>query len=164
MSRTGIALYITVIIVVCISVHFSKSNEHKQKNASAMLISFGRDKYGLLASDYDKNGWAKVNGKWVSNPRNDASVKYSNDQYTTTSSNTGSTHSVTGNFTSIEEIYPILERVANELQYSDIPALQKSFNNWKPLSPNSFYEYNGLKFYSQQSLMDYKLQQARDWG
>jgi hypothetical protein len=54
-----------------------------------------RDKYGLLASDYDRNGWAQVNGKWVSNPREGATVRYSTTQrstVTTTSVNHNSQH------------------------------------------------------------------------
>jgi len=74
MSRSGIAFLLTIIIVVFILWNLAKSNEERQIDNTNSL---GRDKYGLLASDYDINGWAKVNGKWVSNPREGALIKYS---------------------------------------------------------------------------------------
>ena len=132
----------------------------------------GRDKYGLLASAYDKNGWAKVNGKWVSNPRAGATVKYAQSPVIATTSNairvtannTTSNSNSYRNFNSIEETYPILERVARELQYSDIPAMQNSFRRWPALRQGNFYEYDGKRYYSQQALFDYKIQLARSWG
>jgi hypothetical protein len=143
-------------------------------NSLNMVSSNGssRDKYGLLASDYDKNGWAKVNGKWVSNPREGASIKYSGGQVIATSSkkitNTviqnNSTAKPYRNFSTIEETYPILERVAKNLQYSDIPALYESFKRWEPLPAGWYYDYDGRKFYSQQALFDYKIQLAKSWG
>jgi hypothetical protein len=132
----------------------------------------GRDKYGLLASDYDKNGWAIANGKWVSNPRENATIRYSGDQVIATSSSiitstviqNNSTAKPYRNFSSIRETYPILERVARDLDYSDIQALYNSYKTWKPLPSGYFYTVDGKKFYSQQALLDYKIQKARNWG
>jgi hypothetical protein len=144
----------------------------RQQSAIAVPSSEfkNRDKYGLLASDYDVNGWAKVNGRWVSNPRANASVRYSARQIIATSSNkisvieNYSEAKPYRNFYSISETYHILERVAGDLQYSDIPALYDSFNKWEPLTAGWYYNYNGKKFYSQQALFDYKIQQAKSWG
>jgi hypothetical protein len=132
----------------------------------------GRDKYGLLASDYDKNGWAITNGKWVSNPREGASIRYSGGQVIATSSKRITSTVIQNNtiakpyrnFSSINETYPILEKVARDLEYSDIQALRESHSRYKPLPKNRFYEVDGRKFYSQQAFFDYEIQKATSWG
>jgi DNA-binding beta-propeller fold protein YncE len=88
---------LSLIVIGFIIVLYLSNNDFKfwvNGTANSLLNSLnkissngsGRDKYGLLASDYDKNGWAKVNGKWVSNPREGASIKYSGGQVIATSS------------------------------------------------------------------------------
>ncbi|GHV72949.1 hypothetical protein AGMMS49940_02510 [Spirochaetia bacterium] len=150
------------------------------ETANSILVSLGinlsndsgRDKYGLLASDYDKNGWAIANGKWVSNPREGASIRYSGGRVIATSSKritstiieNNSTAKPYRNFSSLRETYPLLQKVARDLQYSDIQALYDSFKNYDPLPQNHFYTIDGKKFYSNQALFDYKIQQARSWG
>jgi transglutaminase/protease-like cytokinesis protein 3 len=68
------------------------------------------------------------------------------------------------NFSSIQETYPLLRRVAEDLQYSDLKALQDSFRKYKPLPTGYYYELYGKKFYSNQDLFDYKIQRAKEWG
>jgi len=175
MSKSLIALLITVLICVCIISNINKTNDNKRVTTST-INQLNRDKYGLLASDYDRNGWAQVNGKWVSNPRKGAQINYSTEQVIATSSqniimqnvkntisqNNSNTRFI--NFSSIEETYPILKRVARELDYSDIPALQESFKRYDPLLINHYYELDGKKFYSQQDFFNYKIQKAKTWG
>lgn len=136
------------------------------------LSGLDRDKYGLLASDYDKNGWALVNGKWVSNPREGALIKYSGGQVVATSSKKITNTVIQNNqtakayrdFSSIRETYPILERVARDLEYSDIQALRESHNRYEPLPKNHFYEVDGKRFYTQQDFFNYEIQKAKSWG
>jgi hypothetical protein len=161
MSRTFIKLLITALIIICIFCNINKSNNIRRIISTENLS--GRDKYGLLASDYDRNGWARINGKWVSNPRKGAVIKYSGGQVISNSSQ-NATNTKIDNSSSLAEIYPILERVARELEYSDIPALQESFKSYDPLPINHFYELDGKKFYSQQDYFNYKVQKAKAWG
>jgi len=143
----------------------NKLSEFSQNNSA-------KDKYGLLASDYDKNGWAIANGKWVSNPRKGAIIKYSGGQNIATASKKIENSVVLKNLTSkpyrhfytIQETYPILTRVARDLDYSDIQALYNSFKNYEPLPKNHYYIEDEKKFYSQQALFDYKIQKAKSWG
>ena len=155
--------FLLVLVIFGVILFYDKDAGKKPANSLSLSVNnSGRDKYGLLASNYDRNGWAKVNGKWVSNPRSGAVIRYASSQVVATHSNSNTRANRT--FSSIQETYPILERVARELVYSDIPALQESFKNYSPLSPNNYYIHDGRHFYSNKALFDYKIQQARAWG
>ena len=60
-------------------------------------------------------------------------------------------------FTSIEETYQILEKVASELEYIDIWKPQ-STENILYLTKGNYYELDGRRFYSQMAFIDYLLQ------
>jgi hypothetical protein len=159
LSRAEIFIYIVIFVLIAIFYNPSKDDTPQSE----------RDKYGLLISDYDKNGWAKVRGEWVSNPRDGALIVYSNG-IATSSTRVGSVvqnnSSVNPyrNFSSMRETYPILERVARDLEYSDIPALWDSFNQYKPLRDGYYLELDGYKFYDHQAYFEYKIQRAKAWG
>jgi hypothetical protein len=160
----------TIVIIGFILFGFAQACSNSFSTTSS--YASGRDVYGLLASDYDKNGWAVANGKWVSNPRQGASIKYSRSQVIATSSGTitgtviqnNTTANPYRNFASIRETYPILERVAKELEYSDISALRNSFSRYRSLASGQYWIEDGYKFYSNQALFDYKIQKAQNWG
>lgn len=64
------------------------------------------------------------------------------------------------NFTSIEETYPILERVARELDYVEYVnnwTLKSSINTFPPLTQDIYYELDGRRFYSHMAFYDYYL-------
>jgi hypothetical protein len=163
-----------LLIIAGIGIYFYNENVKSEVNntAKSFLSPSNRDKYGLLSSDYDRNGWAKVNGKWVSNPRSSAYVRYADTQIIATSSSiisnmdvrNNSAAKIYRNFSSLEEAYPLLERVARDLEYSDIPALNNSFKRYNSLSYNHYYEVDGMRFYSNQALLDHKIQKAKSWG
>jgi hypothetical protein len=132
-----------------------------------------RDKNGLRPGDYDKNGWARLdNGKWVANPASGAFIRYAKVQVIPVSSKSISSARVLKNenskayknFSSLRDVYPLLEKVANNLQYSDIQALYDSFRKYEPLEKNWYYDFDGKKFYSNEALFDYKIQKAKAWG
>jgi hypothetical protein len=161
-------LFFVGLVILAVSLYNSCS-DNALTTSYIPVPQSQRDKYGLLASDYDKNGWAKVRGEWVSNPRAGTLIVYSNGAATSSTrvgsivSNYSSTSSYR-NFSSIRETYPILERVARNLQYSDIPALYNSARNWEQLPAGHYYERDGYKFYSQPALLEYKIQKAQAWG
>jgi hypothetical protein len=150
-----------------ISVVFEKVNETANKYANHQ-----RDKNGLYADNYDENGWAYVNGSWISNPRPGAFIRYAEGQGIATASKPISNAVVNNNtpinayrdFASLEETYSLLMRVAEDLQYSDLEALWDSFSKYNPLPNDHFYEVDGKRFYSNQDLFDYKIQKAKEWG
>jgi hypothetical protein len=177
-----IILLLILIVIGSIILYFANDDFKSRVNVIAKnifgspdIISSGEsdiDKYGLLASDYDKNGWAITNGKWVSNPRGGTTVRYRKSYVTATSSKKITNTVIQNNsgakpyrnFSSIEEIYPILRRVARDLEYSDIQALQESHSRYSPLPENHYYAVDGKKFYTQQDLFNYQIQQAKSWG
>jgi hypothetical protein len=148
------------------------ANEYFNKLKGSTVSSPQRDENGLFSENYDLNGWAYVNGNWVSNPRPGAFVRYADAQRIATASksilvwidNNDTPTKDSRNFSSIEETYPLLRRVAEDLQYSDIEALQDSFRKYKPLPANHYYELDGKRFYSNQDLFDYEIQKATEWG
>jgi hypothetical protein len=136
-----------------------------------------KDKNGLSEENYDANGWAYINGGWVSNPRPGAFIRHADAQRIATASkpisnvvvnnnvpNTSRAPGAPKNLSSIEDLYPLLRRVAENLQYSDLAALQDSFSRQGPLPAGHFYEIDGNRFYSNQDLFDYKIKKAREWG
>jgi hypothetical protein len=149
----------------------SSSDANKENKTIVPPINY--DKNGLTPKDYDRNGWAKLpNGEWVPNPNGKVVYRYIDTQNIATASrlisnapvNTNTPIRTSQNFASIEETYPLLIRVAENLQYSDINALRDSFNKWKPLPAGYFYTVDERRFYSNQDLFDYKIQKAREWG
>jgi hypothetical protein len=77
---SGWLIWLMILAVIAGIYYASKDSGKTTYSAPA------KDKYGLLASDYDKNGWAKVRGEWVSNPRAGSLVKYSGGNVIATSS------------------------------------------------------------------------------
>jgi hypothetical protein len=144
----------------------------KVKETVNKYFNHQRDKNGLYLENYDKNGWAYVNGKWVSNPRPGAFVRYADSQVIATASkpisnavvNSNTPIKASRNFSSIGETYPLLRRVAEDLQYSDLEALHESFRKWESLPKGHFYELGGKRFYSNQDLFHYEIQKAKEWG
>jgi hypothetical protein len=175
---------IALIILIAGWTHWSTVTQEYQRKIkqlteqiegllSSSEVAQQKDKNGLALKDYDKNGWAKLpNGEWVPNPNGKVVYRYTDTQRIATASkpisnatvNTNTPIKASRNFSSIEEIYPLLIRVAEYLQYSDISALQDSFSKWKPLSAGYYYELDGKKFYSNQEIFDYKIQKAKEWG
>jgi len=95
-----------------------------------------KDKNGLYPKNYDKNGWAQLpSSEWVPNPNGKVVYRYTDTQKIATASkpissmivNSNTPIKASRNFSSIEETYPLLRRVAEDLQYSDLEALQNSF-------------------------------------
>jgi len=126
MSRGGVAFLITIAIVVGLVWNY-KSKDDKQyssyNSSSSVQRSSTRDIHGLLASDYDRNGWAKVNGKWVSNPREGAIVRYANNQVTTTTQSvtrTVTSSSVNSHLSENANIERTLRRVAENWKRTDV--------------------------------------------
>jgi len=114
MFRCGAAFVLAIALVVGLALNYG-SKDDWQYNASALAKRISaRDKYGLLASDYDRNGWAKTNGKWVSNPRDGAVVRYSSNQSTVTTS------SVNRNLSENTNIERTLRRVADNWKKNDV--------------------------------------------
>ena len=125
MSRGGVAFVITIVLVVGLVRNYtSKDDRQYNYNASTSAQrSSTRDKYGLLASDYDRNGWAKANGKWVSNPREGAIVRYSSNQGTATthqSARTVTSSSVNRHLSENTNIERTLHRVADNWKKTDV--------------------------------------------
>lgn len=119
--KNFIYLVITVIIVVFVSHLIEKAEGGRYNNKRAVSTSqnnSGRDQYGLLASDYDRNGWAKVNGRWVSNPRAGAVVRYSNASLPKTASTV--TNTVNNRNSQHANIERTLWRVAENWERNDV--------------------------------------------
>jgi hypothetical protein len=144
-------------------------------NNSSSNNSQETDENGLYAENYDSNGWAYINGDWVSNPKPGAFVRYADAQSIATASKPISnvvvnnnvpkvSIEISRNLSSIEDTYPLLRKVAEDLQYSDLVALQASFSTYRALPAGHFYEIDGKRFYSNQDLFDYKIQKAKEWG
>jgi hypothetical protein len=198
--KTGFKVAISaaaLIFLIAGFIHWNKILARLTKQMEDFVLSNSQEKdvNGLSEENYDSNGWAYINGNWVSNPRPGAFIRYPDDQTIATASkpisnvvvdnkapnppkapnpskapdppkapNPSRAPDVPGYLSSIEDIYPLLIRVAEDLQYSDIPALQTSFNRYKPLAEGHFYEMDGKRFYSNQELFDFKIQLAQEWG
>jgi hypothetical protein len=90
-SNVSTVIFVLVAIVIFLVIYFSQQNNRNASYYNPAPATGGttraqeqaapaRDSNGLRPSDYDKNGWAQKDGKWVANP---AGARYSAPPVTT---------------------------------------------------------------------------------